>query len=223
MHGIWLLPRTDSDASTQARVRLEPTRYLQRHWGAATGWLGVWGSLVLALVATEGTWRSGALVACLVWSTVAYLHLRKVAAHAWLGDVCPAVTMSSGLAATYSNLTLQDGYFPVLRAFAAPVRAESKATFAVICWYDVSDQTSRCWSELEPRLIEELTSNLRIAAELRNRVSQELWDELDAGMQSVSVPAPGLYPLPGGDWPEEWVGTTVSRQVIEERFTVRWH
>lgn len=215
------MPRTESDASLQARIPLDVARYLRWHPVGVVVWLsGALGTLAGAVLWTGG-WQVAAALGFALWGAAAYLLLRAAAMQAWLGDVCPAVALTPVLGAAYADLTLGDGHFPILRAFRLARSHTARTQLATACWYFVSDQNCPCWSELCPNPLSEFSADEKLVAARTSEIPSNLWISLAQSLEFVEPQEAGLYPLPGGDWPEAWLGSPITSKMIEHRYLSR--
>ena len=218
---VWRLPRLENDASLQSRIPLDLTRYLSLHWRAFGAWLVGALLLVSMIVLTAGGWRVGGLVGLVLWGAGGYFLLRMMACCAWLGDVCPAVALTTELGVAYSDLRLRAGDFPVLKVFRLIKKTPAGTRMGTACWYYVSDQTSPCWSDLLPNALEEFTSDGDLVLRTTAQIPASDWSALEAGVELVRPTEEGLYALPAGNWPEAWHGRLVTSKMIEKRYLGR--
>lgn len=128
------------------------------------------------------------------------------------GDVCAAEVLSApaGLVAVYTDLTTNGaGPHPAIKIIKQPLQrmnppAADGMRLAAVAVYG-GDVRNAVWNDFAPEVIHCVIADAAEIERVMRSIPEDHWQALGAGLSSIPVAQPGLYPLwqvPAGTTPE---------------------
>ncbi len=147
-------------------------------------------------------WIGLVFVVTPIW--MALRHYREVKQKFYGGDVCPAIVLSDKLVAVMTDLCVGSASRPAIKVMRYPL---SKMTgglppvgsrvATVAFYYGPPKETA--WRDFSPEVIACWVTNENEIQRVTNSITEPEWRQLDALLNRIPKPEPGLYKMWGAN------------------------
>jgi hypothetical protein len=209
----------DTSASNPARARLNPLRYA---WFYPT-WPLSWTVLLAAsvfLAVGVSLWFLFLVASILTLNIFYWIRVKEFFVH---GDSNPGLVihLQPTLVAVVTDLGNRGGAYPAIKVFRTRLRRsmgeriEPGTRLATVALYSRgTDPNAPHWTDFDPRPLECATGNPQVIHRVFDLYSRGEWRRLEACVERLPSPAPGLYRL--REWPN--LGPEIAEELSLEQF-----
>jgi hypothetical protein len=143
------------------------------------------------------------VVLLLINSAALLIYYNRIRVFCYFGDLCAAkvVSVKPMRIAVYTDMGNSGPVYKVIKIIEAPIkssggkRLEVGDTLPVAALYQQSTDNDERWSDFTPKPLQCFTFDTEQVNNAKERIPQELWDELERGLTSdaVDINRIGLY------------------------------
>lgn len=178
-----------------------------------------------------------AIASLLVLAALYYWY--RVWKRVWYSCLIPAVVISRQplQIASYANLSQKNTFYPAIKitptALSVTDSASCDVGTRIVCIGEFEPPIAGFnWVSFQPIPLENLVSSQSLVTSSQNRLPEYLWETLEAGLETIQRPEPGLYELPTdllsvsdvtSDNEEGYANSTTVAQKVAKRKDLSLH